>query len=218
MKRWLALALAAALLLTLAACVQKAAPPERKPQRICSYGGGGNLKSDTAYAYDKKGNVIRTEHYTGGKLVSAVTYENTYDKKGRLVCRSSQNAEGETAEEAYEYGASGQLVRMERSGTWLVDGVASLASMPYREHIEYTYDAQGQLVLSESRAGENVTQTTYTYNAQGQKIREDTRSADGIEGSITYEYDAEGLLSRKSFYTDVGTPHEWLEGYEIYEY
>ena len=143
-----------------------------------------------------------TSYHMDGTPHFTMTYE--YDEKGNEI-RREQQLDGSTIIYTLKntYNEKDQLVQAEIR---INNGTA--------DYITYEYNADGQLIrthITDNDFGEFGGYTTYTYNEQGQLIQ----NLSGDECS-SYEYDAQGLLSRENIY--YGDTEDTLSRYYIYEY
>ncbi|MCL1951429.1 MAG: hypothetical protein FWF60_02245 [Oscillospiraceae bacterium] len=194
MKKLLSLALAAVLLLGLCACGRTSEPAPTTSPPIAETGvvpatlPQPNQKPKQKVYYSADG----TLHFT-------MTYE--YDERGNEIRREQHFADGGAYTYTLQntYNEKGQLVQADIQ----INGGDS-------GYITYEYYADGQLIRSvyiDTGFGEFNGHTTYTYNKQGQLIQ--TEWVNDNPSRSTFEYDAQGLISRENL--DNGC-------YYIYEY
>ncbi|UKK53768.1 hypothetical protein [Prevotella sp. E2-28] len=104
---------------------------------------GERSLSQESYTYDAYGNLATI---TNGQLPLPITHNNTYDAEGNLIKDSISFMGRDMGTTTYTY-ENGLLKKSESK-----DRV-----------IEYTYNANGQVITTVATAGETVTETSYTY-------------------------------------------------------
>ena len=144
-----------------------------------------------SYAYDALG---RKSAYTDAK---GATFSFQFDPLGRLTRRTEPDATFQT----YTYDAAGRLLVHRKADTATKTHVYGNANRDFLTQITYsngesprvmTYDRLGRL-LSAANASSTITRS---YDAAGRQLSETQALTSGPTGSFTYQYDADGNLSR----------------------
>ncbi len=155
--------------------------------------------------YDKAGNLLYEEAYSGNKLQSAHRY--AYDEEGRLLSDIyydfSEGMQEETVEEQYEYDALGRVaVHWFREERFAED-------WQYR----YVYNEEGQVSAEEHWLYDDVTGdyrlssvTEYSYDGQGNATEEWAYANDAdrtVLWHAAHTYDEENICRNSlCFYTE----------------
>ena len=156
----------------------------REGDRVITYGydAFGRLSekkfpngTESAYTYDSKGQLTELVHRDREGVSDRYTY--LYDLTGNKtgITKERRGLETESGAYAYGYDALGRLSQIPKDG---------------KLQIRYGYDAFGNRVLKEDRAG----RTTYCHNALNQLITEIREGADPVNKS--FAYDKRGNLTR----------------------
>ena len=134
--------------------------------------------TESAYTYDSKGQLTELVHRDREGVSDRYTY--LYDLTGNKtgITKERRGLETESGAYAYGYDALGRLSQIQKDG---------------KLQTRYGYDAFGNRVLKENRAG----RTTYCHNALNQLITE-LREGGSAETAIrkAYQYDKRGNLTR----------------------
>ncbi len=131
--------------------------------------------TESAYTYDSKGQLTELVHRDREGVSDRYTY--LYDLTGNKtgITKERRGLETESGACAYGYDALGRLTGIQKDG---------------QMQTRYGYDAFGNRVLKEDRAG----RTTYCHNALNQLITEIREGADPVNKS--FAYDKRGNLTR----------------------
>ena len=131
--------------------------------------------TESAYTYDSKGQLTELVHRDREGVSDRYTY--LYDLTGNKtgITKERRGLETESGAYAYGYDALGRLSQIQKDGEL---------------QTRYGYDAFGNRVLKEDRAG----RTTYRHNALNQLITEIREGADPVNKS--FAYDKRGNLTR----------------------
>ncbi|OUN32465.1 hypothetical protein B5G27_15605 [Lachnoclostridium sp. An76] len=159
----------------------------REGDRVITYGydAFGRLSekkfpngTESAYTYDSKGQLTELVHRDREGVSDRYTY--LYDLTGNKtgITKERRGLEAESGAYAYGYDALGRLSQIQKDG---------------KLQTRYGYDAFGNRVLKEDRAG----RTTYCHNALNQLITE-IREEGSAEMVLrkAYQYDKRGNLTR----------------------
>ena len=134
--------------------------------------------TESAYTYDSKGQLTELVHRDREGVSDRYTY--LYDLTGNKtgITKERRGLEAESGAYAYGYDALGRLSQIQKDG---------------KLQTRYGYDAFGNRVLKEDRAG----RTTYRHNALNQLITE-IREEGSAETALwkVYQYDKRGNLTR----------------------
>ena len=134
--------------------------------------------TESAYTYDSKGQLTELVHRDREGVSDRYTY--LYDLTGNKtgITKERRGLEAESGAYAYGYDALGRLSQIQKDG---------------KLQTRYGYDAFGNRVLKEDRAG----RTTYCHNALNQLITE-IREEGSAETALrkAYQYDKRGNLTR----------------------
>ena len=134
--------------------------------------------TESAYTYDSKGQLTELVHRDREGVSDRYTY--LYDLTGNKtgITKERRGLEAESGAYAYGYDALGRLSQIQKDG---------------KLQTRYEYDAFGNRVLKEDRAG----RTTYCHNALNQLITE-IREEGSAEMVLrkAYQYDKRGNLTR----------------------
>ena len=148
--------------------------------------------TESAYAYDSKGQLMELVHRNEQGTLDryAYLYDLTGNKTG--ITKERRGLPEESGVYTYGYDALGRLSEIQKDG---------------RMQTRYGYDAFGNRVLKEDRAG----RTAYRHNALNQLVSEIRQEGSG-EAAFrkTYQYDKRGNLTR---ITENGqTTHRYVYG------
>lgn len=167
------------------------------------------------WEYDESGRLLLQENqfWAGEKGVHT---ENEYDEDGSLAYTTYFDADDhEISYEVFFYDSYGLLAEKEHyTGEILLS------------QTEYTYDDNGVLQESVWTAltpdGEEAAYRLCTYDESGNllnQLSEDDRTQEMNESAFEYEYDDEGLLTRKQeFSYDADGNEQPADPYSVYEY
>ena len=167
------------------------------------------------WEYDESGRLLLQENqfWAGEKGVHT---ENEYDEDGSLAYTTYFDADDhETSYEVFFYNSYGLLAEKEHyTGEILLS------------QTEYTYDDYGVLQESVWTAltpdGEEAAYRLCTYDESGNLLNqlfEDDRTQEMNESAFEYEYDDEGLLTRKQeFSYDADGNEQPADSCSVYEY
>lgn len=155
------------------------------------------------YEYDASTrNLTRLVVMQGSTTLSETLYQNyVYNQPQTVKVLTSEGYRTTT----YTYNTAGQVLTVtDPAGKQTVNGYNSigyLISTTDRNggYIGYAYDVKGRVVTVSSSNGANETPFSvvrYTYDTFG---RTHTVKTDGMEDTVTYQYDIRGLLIRKDY-------------------
>lgn len=187
-------------------------------------------QSVTECTVDEKGNPLKVKVIKDGKVVQESDYINEYDKngnfigaemyqKGALVSRTEYYPDGKARYiEEYRDGALVQTTEMNENGDIVYIWWSNDSETGTETH-EYQYDGNGHMKMmithnTTTYSNGTVEEETYYYridcDSEGRKIKSQLITEDGKElgSSDTYEYGANGKMSKQSHY---------LTGSAIYE-
>ena len=150
-------------------------------------------KSTFEYTYDKKGNMTSESYTYNDEETQTTTF--TYDKNGKLLTESYKYADGlgESVTE-YTYNVNGDVVKKAQKYLYTYEGVTNESA---GECIDYTYDANRNLIKEVRTHNSDKEIFDFTYDANGNVIKE-SYSVVNQSGNIfvyhTYDYtfDANG--------------------------
>ena len=114
------------------------------------------------YNYDKKGNLISTEHCSDGSGKFQKETVNKYDKNGRLLSRT-YTANGNTDVQEYKYNKKGFLTSysVHSKGGTITE---------YKMTISYKYNSAGDIIKKTVVENGKKTVTKYKYDKLGNRI------------------------------------------------
>ncbi len=187
-----------------------------------------------SFSYDSKGNVTRHMYELAiGSYNELKVTENTFDSNNKLVKSVITPTRGGTDTEEYEYDSKGNVTKITYTTNTSTTSATSYTEYTYdakgnliKEVItsstgfkiitENTYDANGRLtkeVITDQQIEQERT-AEYSYNADG-KIAEERHSTvtapgpyhpgGGVNYKITYSYDENGNLTKRSNIYDTST-------------
>ena len=187
-----------------------------------------------SFSYDSKGNVTRHMYELAiGSYNELKVTENTFDSNNKLVKSVITPTRGGTDTKEYEYDSKGNVTKITYTTNTSTSSATSYAEYTYdakgnltKEVItgstgfktitENTYDTKGRLtkeVITDQQINQERT-TEYSYNADG-KIAEERHSTvtapgsyhpgGGVNYKITYSYDENGNLTKRSNIYDTST-------------
>ncbi len=161
----------------------------------------GIIFQAVSHTYDSDGNVTGTEYdsLADGTVDEMRAY--TYDDHGNMTREDKfYNNDGEirqvTRSAAYTYDADGNIVREELEKDYGADGTADWTFVN-----TYEYNDRGELTR-ETR--DETLITVFTYDDEGRKTGEEWYNhgnGTGIDGIVTFSYDADGNLAKKENYS-----------------
>ena len=180
-------------------------------------------------SYDEHGNPVRVDtesNFTAATTDGAVTedhqtYEYEYDENGNILVERSHHETGFLTSGAED----GTTTRTyDDEGRKLTESVSydnGALKMSYTQ--EWAYDKDGNLIY-ETDPG-NKTETSYTYDDKGNSLTKTTSATDGnyqAAGTVleetTWDYDEEGLLTRKTTENrEYGSRETTIESYTYNE-
>lgn len=225
MKKILAFALAACMLLTLAACDSEPKTETRYVMETQIYEVPDNgTRQETVFHYTDDGKIVSMVTTENGEEVSRVTYELNGDG---LLWKQISSAGGEvteTMEYTYTLDDAGNPVRVEQTvngapyaaseRTYDSEGnlltqktISTLVGMTST----ITYDADGNILKMENDYGSGQVFTTeYTYDENGNPLTAVTNDAGGRR-ETHYEYDDQGREVKSTEYLADGTINQYSE-------
>ena len=154
-----------------------------------------------SHTYDSDGNVTRTEYdsLADGTVDEMRAY--TYDDHGNMTREDKfYDDNGEIRHfirrAVYTYDADGNILREELEKDYGADGTADHTFVN-----TYEYNDRGELTR-ETR--DETLITVFTYDDEGRKTGEEWYNhgnGTGIDGIVTFSYDADGNLAKKENYS-----------------
>ena len=162
------------------------------------YNEDGAALSHTVVTYDEDGNQL--SYLYEGQYGSG-SYQYTYDELGRPVKQVQDSVysydNGESWEDhsttAYEYDVWGNLARE-----------IYQASGDVVSETSYTYDENGNLVISETLNNAGSSAVYHTYDELGREIRVLYTDHDGVTNTDEFEWDADGNCIREVYINSRG--------------
>ena len=187
-----------------------------------------------SFSYDSNGNVTRHMHELAiGSYNQLKVTENTFDSANKVIKSVITPTRGGSDTEEYEYDSKGNVTKITYTTNTSTTSSTSYAEYTYdargnvtKEVItsstgfkiitENTYDTKGRLtkeVITDQQIEQERT-AEYSYNADG-KIAEERHSTvtapgpyhpgGGVNYKITYSYDENGNLTKRSNIYDTST-------------
>ena len=156
-----------------------------------------------SFAYDgTTRNLTRAAVTQGSTLLSETLYENYQYNQPKTV--KVKNGSGYVTT-TYTFNTAGQVLTVTDAGGKTTSNAYNnqgyLLSTTDRNggYVSYTYDAKGRVITVSNANGASETPFSvvrYTYDAYG---RTATAATDGMNDTVTYQYDWRGLLTKKTY-------------------
>ena len=214
MKKLSAILLAAALLLSLAACRTETETKYLRTSTTQEYIGTVTFRTETEY--DSEGRQTTFTQYTDGEEPESSRVEYTYTDNS-IIGLTTQGDQTSTMTQVYEEDESGNITRIE---TYMDDVLYAVT--------ERTFDDQGNCLtnVQNTIAIEKTYTTSYTYDENGNQLTVTYDHGDGMGAKYENTYDENGNLNLTLIYDLSGNltsreEHTWTtdtsEQVEIYD-